>query len=117
METTLLEDYEREIRIRIGGRDFLVPENNTLLRILQHLAFEISYSRFCWNGDCHNCIFSYRSGAQAKKALACRVQVVEGMEITELPEGIGVSSGGPSLPSPGRLSRPAVVKDTPTGQD
>ena len=88
METTLLDDYEREIRIRIAGKEFLVPENNTLLRILQHLAFEISYSRFCWNGDCHNCLFSYRSGAMEKRALACRIKVTEGMEVCELPEGI-----------------------------
>jgi NADH dehydrogenase/NADH:ubiquinone oxidoreductase subunit G len=88
METSLLDDYEKEIRIRIAGKEYLVPENNTLLRILQHLSFEISYSRFCWNGDCHNCIFAYRSGAQEKKALACRVKVTEGMEVCGLPEGI-----------------------------
>jgi len=88
MDSTLLDDYEREIRVRIGGKEFMVPENNTLLRILQHLSCEISYSRFCWNGDCHNCIFAYRSGALEKKALACRVKVVEGMEIIDLPEGI-----------------------------
>jgi NADH dehydrogenase/NADH:ubiquinone oxidoreductase subunit G len=88
MESTLLDHYEREIRVRIGGKEFMVPENNTLLRILQYLSCEISYSRFCWNGDCHNCIFAYRSGALEKKALACRVKVAEGMEITNLPEGI-----------------------------
>ncbi len=91
MESTLLDDYEKIIRVRIGGREFLVPENNTLLRILQHLSCEISYSRFCWNGDCHNCIFAYRSGPLEKKALACRVKVAEGMEILELPEGIQFS--------------------------
>jgi NADH dehydrogenase/NADH:ubiquinone oxidoreductase subunit G len=88
MDTTLLDDYDKEIRVRIGGKEFLVPDNNTLLRILQHLACEISYSRFCWNGDCHNCIFAYRAGALEKKALACRVKVAEGMEITHLPDGI-----------------------------
>lgn len=88
MDSTLLDDYEREIRVRIGGKEFMVPENNTLLRILQYLSCEISYSRFCWNGDCHNCIFAYRSGALEKKALACRVKVAEGMEILDLPEGI-----------------------------
>jgi len=88
MDSALLDNYEREILVRIGGREFLVPENNTLLRILQHLSCEISYSRFCWNGDCHNCIFAYRSGAMDKKALACRVKVAEGMEITHLPDGV-----------------------------
>lgn len=88
METSLLEEYDKEVRVRIRGKDYLVPDNNTLLRILQHLAFEISYSRFCWNGDCHNCLFSYRCGAGEKKALACRVKVSEGLEITDLPEGI-----------------------------
>ncbi len=91
MDNPLLEDYEKEIRIRIGGKDFLVPENNTLLRVLQHLAFEISYSRFCWNGDCHNCLFSYRRGAAERKALACRTKVEEGMEVSRLPDGIDLN--------------------------
>jgi len=91
LEDTLLDAYEKEIRIRIGGKEILVPENNTLLRILQHLAFEISYSRFCWNGECQNCLVSYRSGKTEKKALACRVKVTEGMEISRLPEGIDLN--------------------------
>lgn len=88
METCLLEQFEKEIRVRIGGKDYLVPENNTLLRVLQHLSFQISYSRFCWNGDCHNCLFAYRCGTGEKKALACRVKASEGLEVTQLPEGI-----------------------------
>jgi predicted molibdopterin-dependent oxidoreductase YjgC len=88
MEDNLLDDYEKEIRIRIAGREFSVPENNTLLRILQHLAFEISYSRFCWNGDCHNCLFAYCADGRERQALACRTKVAEGMEVTHLPEGI-----------------------------
>ena len=88
MDSPLLEEYEKEIRIRIQGKECLVPENNTLLRVLQHLAFEISYSRFCWNGDCHNCLFSYRCSGGEKKALACRIKVSEGLEVTHLPEGI-----------------------------
>ena len=88
MEDNLLDDYEKEIRIRIAGKEFSVPENNTLLRVLQHLAFEISYSRFCWNGDCHNCLFAYTADGGERKALACRTKVAEGMEVTHLPEGI-----------------------------
>ena len=88
MEDSLLEPYEKEIRIRIGEKEFTVPENNTLLRVLQHLASEISYSRFCWNGECHNCRFTYRSRGFERHALACRFKVTEGMEICHLPEGI-----------------------------
>ncbi len=89
MNNPLLEDYEKEIRI--GGKDFLVPENNTLLRVLQHLAAEISCRRFCWTGDCHSCLFSYRSGNAEKKDLACRFKVKEGMEVCGLPEGIDLT--------------------------
>ena len=88
MENNLLDDYEKEIRIRIAGKDFYVPENNTLLRVLQHLAFEISYSRFCWNGDCHNCLFAYSSEGGERQALACRIKVSEGLDVLRLPEGI-----------------------------
>ena len=88
VEDSLLDDYEKEIRIRIGGKEFLVPENNTLLRVLQHLAAEMSYHRFCWNGECHNCLFTYRTGHLERQGLGCRVKVTDGMEIQRLPEGI-----------------------------
>jgi NADH dehydrogenase/NADH:ubiquinone oxidoreductase subunit G len=87
-EHPLLEEYDREVRVRILGREYRVPDNNTLLRILQYLSCEISYSRFCWNGDCHNCMFAYRCGPGVRKGLACQVKVAEGMEVTDLPEGI-----------------------------
>lgn len=88
MEASLLEDYESEIEIRIGGRSYLVPENNSLLRVLQHLSADISYSRFCWNGDCQNCLFTYLENGCEKEALACSTKVKEGMVIARLPEGI-----------------------------
>ena len=45
-------------------------------------------SWFCWNGDCHNCLFAYETAGGERKALACRTKVAEGMEVTHLPEGI-----------------------------
>lgn len=90
MEPSLLEDYESEIEIRIEGKSYLVPENNSLLRVLQYLSADISYSRFCWNGDCQNCLFAFLEEGCEREALACSTEVQEGMVVTRLPEGIGL---------------------------
>lgn len=89
MNTELLDPYERLIKIRILGKQVEVPENNRLLRCFQYLSLAtISYGDFCWNGECTNCQIWYRpSGndrADEKPVLACRQEVIEGMEITRL---------------------------------
>lgn len=90
-----LEDYERTCRISIEGVEFDVPENNTVLRVLQYLeqehgAFELTYKDFCWNNDCHNCKFRWLDSAcgEAKEALGCITKVVAGLRILQLPSPV-----------------------------
>ena len=82
----ILEDYERLIPITILGRSFLVPENNTFLRLLQYLRFNITFGKFCWNGDCKNCAFRYRNpDGPERTALGCQTVLRPNMAILKLP--------------------------------
>jgi hypothetical protein len=85
----LLDPYERLVGIVVLGKRVEVPEKNRLLRCFQFLSLRtISYGDFCWNGECTNCQISYHSGAETnasdKPALACRLEVIEGMTITSM---------------------------------
>ncbi len=81
----LLRPYNHLVAISVLGYDVEVPENNSLLRCLQHIAPEtVSYGRFCWNEDCQYCRVTYDlgPGSKPRAALACKLQVEEGMRIT-----------------------------------
>jgi len=83
------QPYEKLVEIDIVGRKCSVPENNTLLRGFQFLSMEtISYGDFCWNGDCLNCQVWIKNGEKEKAIIACRTNVVEGMEILRLSDEI-----------------------------
>ena len=89
IDDDLLDPYEQLVSIEILGRQVRVPEKNRLLRCFQFLSLNtISYGDFCWNGDCTNCQIWYHTGGQSreqdKTALACRMEVIEGMVITSM---------------------------------
>ncbi len=89
IDSDLFEPYDKLIQIEILGHQVEVPENNRLLRCFQYLSMKtISYGDFCWNGECTNCQVWYHSagekGANDRTALACRLNVREGMVITKL---------------------------------
>ena len=69
------------------GKEFEVPENNTLLRCFQFLQPEpVAYGRFCWNEDCQYCrvSFNMEEGSPARAALACKLIGENGMRIKEI---------------------------------
>src|SRR5688500_20161006 len=85
----LLDPYEKLITLEIMGEKVSVPEKNRLLRCFQYLSINtISYGDFCWNGECTNCQIWYHDPGQTesndKTALSCRLEVAEGMVITNL---------------------------------
>ena len=89
IESDLLDPYEKLVTIEVLGQRVEVPENNRLLRCFQFLSINtISYGDFCWNGECTNCQVWYhtagQSEAQDRPALACRMEVIDGMVITRL---------------------------------
>jgi predicted molibdopterin-dependent oxidoreductase YjgC len=83
----LLHPYEKLVKITIMEKDFMVPENNTLLRGFQFLAPEaVSYGRFCWNEDCQYCRVTYDTGegTPLRKAISCKLMVEKGMRIVDM---------------------------------
>jgi predicted molibdopterin-dependent oxidoreductase YjgC len=88
----IFEPYDRLVKITIRGREREVPENNSILRGLQYLDMEtISYGDFCWNGECINCQVWIKNGDKTKAVIACRTNVVDGMEIVRLSDGMEIS--------------------------
>jgi len=88
----LFEPFEKLVTVRIEGKVFEVPENNSVLRALQFLDADMQIAKFCWNGECENCLFSYsdQSGSAVKYELACRQNTFDGMIITQLPQGVRI---------------------------
>lgn len=111
MESALLEPWEKRIPITINGRTYEVPENNTLLRVLQNMNLELAYTKYCWNGDCRNCAFRYVSRRTGKEveALGCQMRCFPNMVINALPEGVTL----PASEEAG--STPAAASLRPTG--
>ena len=92
MESALLEPYDKLINVTINGKVYEVPENNTLLRILQYLNVQLAYNKYCWNADCRNCAFRYVSRRTGKEveALGCQMRCFANMVISRAPEGINL---------------------------
>ncbi|MEJ7849282.1 MAG: 2Fe-2S iron-sulfur cluster-binding protein [Pyrinomonadaceae bacterium] len=89
MTDEIFEPYERLIEIEILGKSCNVPENNSILRGLQFLEMEaISYGDFCWNGECLNCQVWVKSGDKEKAVIACRTDVLKGMQIIRMSDEI-----------------------------
>ncbi|MFN2493061.1 MAG: hypothetical protein ABR501_09275 [Pyrinomonadaceae bacterium] len=89
VDEDLLDPYNRLIRIEVLGNPVEVPEKNRVLRCFQFLSINtISYGDFCWNGECTNCQIWYhvegQQQEQDKPALACRMEVIDGMVITSM---------------------------------
>jgi hypothetical protein len=96
LESAILEPYEKLIAVTILGKVYQVPENNTLLRILQHMRLELAYTKYCWNGDCRNCAFRYVSRRTGKEveALGCQMRCFPNIVINRLPEGVHLNGEG-----------------------
>jgi hypothetical protein len=88
----IYEPYSRLIPIYYKNKEYMVPENNTLLRVMQYLNSEVAYGNFCWNGDCRNCqiVICRDRESQEVTALACLTKVVSGLHIIKLPPGTSI---------------------------
>jgi 2Fe-2S iron-sulfur cluster binding domain len=88
----LYEPYSKLIPVYYKGKEYMIPENNTILRCLQYLNPEIAYGNFCWNGDCRNCTVVIRRDANSQEvqAIGCLTKVVPGLHIIKLPLGVSI---------------------------
>ncbi|MGO9208696.1 MAG: 2Fe-2S iron-sulfur cluster-binding protein [Terriglobales bacterium] len=83
----IFRPFEKLVRITLKGREYEVPEANTLLRAFQYLAPDtVPYGRFCWNEECQYCRISYDmgEGTAARVGLSCKIMLQPGMRVLEL---------------------------------
>ncbi len=97
MERDYLEPFERLIPVKILGRAFEVPANNTILRVLQYLELErkvltMDYRDLCWNQECDKCRIRYRKPGETedKEGYGCTIKAFPGMEIQRLPPSVRI---------------------------
>jgi len=83
----IFRPFEKLVRIIVKGREYAVPDSNTLLRAFQYLApDDVPYGRFCWNEECQYCRVSYDTGegTATRVGLSCKIMVQPGMRVQEL---------------------------------
>ena len=83
----IFRPFEKLVRITVKGREYEVPESNTLLRAFQYLAPDtVPYGRFCWNEECQYCRISYDAGegTPSRLGLSCKIMVQPGMRVLEV---------------------------------
>ena len=52
----IFRPYEKLVEITVLGKNFLVPDRNSVLRAFQFISPEtVPYGRFCWNQECQYC--------------------------------------------------------------
>jgi len=100
-DADLYGDYRHLVPITVGGTRRLVPEDNSVLRVLQYLEVKercvrLEWGKYCWNDTQGCCQIMYRPepGARTKSGRACTTTATPGLEIVQLPPGgrcVGVS--------------------------
>ena len=83
----IFRPFERLVEITILGKNFLVPEKNSLLRCFQFVSPEtIPYGRFCWNQDCQYCRVTCQlpDDDAPRQILSCKFITSSGMNVTEM---------------------------------
>lgn len=89
----LFEPWEKLIPIEVLGRRLEVPENNVVLRQLQHVAPDVATGGYCWNAECRYCEIRYEIDGRAMTGLACRVKATPGFRITKVAPEIKYNIG------------------------
>jgi hypothetical protein len=93
----IFRPYEKLVEITVLGKNFLVPDRNSVLRAFQFISPEtVPYGRFCWNQECQYCKVQCQLPDEdtSRAILSCKFLVSEGMNITEVsPELMGCLRG------------------------
>ncbi|MFY9268535.1 MAG: 2Fe-2S iron-sulfur cluster-binding protein [Candidatus Manganitrophaceae bacterium] len=76
------------VQITLQGKVCRVPEDH-LIWIFQDLGLIRFSNKFCWNGDCNNCVVTFKLEPAGKEITerACQTPAQEGMIVTQMPTG------------------------------
>jgi hypothetical protein len=83
----IFRPYEKLVEITVLGKNFLVPDRNSVLRAFQFISPEtVPYGRFCWNQECQYCKVQCQLPDEdtSRAILSCKFLVSEGMNITDV---------------------------------
>lgn len=77
---------EEKVTINILGEAFLVPKDK-LLYVFQDLEMLRARNKFCWNGDCKNCLIRFKPSDESPEITerACQTPASEGLIVTRMP--------------------------------
>lgn len=74
------------LQITLQGKVVDVQEDN-LIWIFQEIGLIRFSNKFCWNGECKNCVVTFKIGPDGAEITerACRTPAQEGMIVTDMP--------------------------------
>lgn len=74
------------LQITLQGKVCHVQEDN-LIWIFQEMGLIRFSNKFCWNGECKNCVVTFKIGPGGEEITerACRTPAQDGMIVTEMP--------------------------------
>ncbi len=78
---------EKLVHVYFFGKEYLVPENLTIMTAMEYAGYRLVRGCGCRNGFCGACATIYRikGERQLKFALACQTKVEENMYVATLP--------------------------------
>ena len=80
-------ETSRKIGISIAGNDYEVDRDETLIFILMDLGFMRFTNKFCWNGECENCMVYLKTDSDSEVTFtkACQTKITPGLSVVQLP--------------------------------
>lgn len=90
----LFGEFRQLYPVEVEGRTYWVPEDNSVLRVLQYVEIrcqgvKMPWKNYCWSNTVGCCLMQYQEhpDAPARNGRACTVPVKPGMRILKLPKG------------------------------
>lgn len=76
-----------KIAVSIAGKEYDVDCDETLIFALMDLGFMRFTNKFCWNGECENCMVYLKTGADSEVRFtkACQTKIESGLSVVQLP--------------------------------
>ena len=80
-------DTSQKTAISIMGKEYLVDRNETLIFALMDLGFMRYTNKFCWNGECENCMVYLKLSAESEVCFtkACQTKIDSGLSVVQMP--------------------------------
>jgi aerobic-type carbon monoxide dehydrogenase small subunit (CoxS/CutS family) len=80
-------DTSQKIAISILGKEYTVDRDETLIFALMDLGFMRYTNKFCWNGECENCMVYLKINPDSDVCFtkACQTKLADGLSVVQMP--------------------------------